>query len=122
MNVGTLDAIPLDDIVDYYGEADKYTKRAVSLLLEDGSVRWWLATLNGKRISEGGGKGTDPLGYGIYKCEGQLLPQLIATGLSPMQSEETHDLATTAVAVWIMQGGGMPVLKTIKDKMERMGR
>lgn len=112
--------IPPDDIEDAYIDADRPTRQAVSLLLEDDSVRWWLGTINGNRL-EGAETRQDHIGYGMYKGEPRMFPQVVAASLTPFTPQNpAYELMESSIAVWIVMNGGDVALKRMIDKVQEI--
>lgn len=119
-----IEEIHLDDIFEYYADADKATRQAVSLLLEDHSVRWLVSTISKNRMQEAMKHPEDktiPFGYGIYKAEAEYVPQIIGSALNPFNnSPQAQNVAIHSIASWVVQGGGHIMMKKIGEAMERI--
>ena len=118
-----LEEIQLDDIFEYYRDADKATRQAVTLLLEDQSVQWLVSTISKDKLAiamKTPNDHTIPFGYGIYKAEKEYVPQLIGSALNPFNNTEGQDIAIHSIASWVVQGGGHIMLQRIGEVVERI--
>jgi hypothetical protein len=114
--IDTLPVIPPDDILLEYTRADEATKKAVTAMLRDQSVRWVIGTVNlaeVQRVAEG--QRSNMLGIGMYKSENDYVPQLVSNVLSGFaHGTSAFEASLIGVCSWIARGGDT-ALQRVRD-------